>query len=1259
MPTWDPRANDLFLKALELPSAAERQAYLDRACAGDVALRAEVEALLEASAQAGSFLESPAPAPLATVDEPVSERMGTVIGPYKLLQQLGEGGMGTVFMAEQTQPVQRKVALKIIKPGMDSRQVIARFEAERQALALMDHPNIAKVLDGGTTATGRPYFVMELVKGVPMTKYCDEHRSSPKQRLELFVPVCQAVQHAHQKGIIHRDLKPSNVLIALYDGQPVPKVIDFGVAKATGAKLTDRTLFTEVGQVVGTLEYMSPEQAELNQLDIDTRSDIYSLGVLLYELLTGSTPLERKRLKAAAILEVLRLIREEEPPRPSTRLSTTDEMPSVAANRGLEPKKLSGVVRGELDWIVMKALEKDRNRRYETANGFAMDVQRYLADEPVQACPPSAWYRFSKMARRNKGKLVVAAGLFLAVTLALGNFAVAYFVVSDSLQRETGEREKAEKLASDNKQLADVNGELAAKETKARLESDQRREEADELALRMAFNHLYSQSRDNAALALVGAAQLLPKARGLRDRALFESFLLHLRAWGPEVQAVRLGWFGEHGQLVGCVALSADGKTALTGSQDTTARLWETATGKPIGPPLQHRFGVNAVALSADAKTALSGSNDKTARLWETATGKPIGPPLQHQDLVWAVALSADGKIALTGSFDKTARLWETATGKPIGPPLQHQHYVVAAVLSADGTIALTGSYDKTARLWETATGKPLGPPLLHQAQVVAVALSADGTIALTGSFDKTARLWETATGKPIGPPLLHQDRVLAVALSADGKTALTGSFDNTARLWEAATGQPLGPPLQHQAAVRAVALSADGKTALTGSNNTTARLWDTATGRPLGPPLQHQDLVCAVALSADGKTALTGSNDTTARLWEKGTGKQLGPPLQHQGGVGAVALSADGKIALTGSADTTARLWETATRKPIGPPLQHQHWVGRVALSADGKIALTGSNDKTARLWETATGKPIGPPLLHQDEVLAVALSADGKIALTGSNDKTARLWETATGKPIGPPLQHQADVRAVALSADGKTALSGSNDKTARLWETATGKPIGPPLLHQHYVVAVALSADGKIALTGSVDKTARLWETATGKPIGPPLQHQDLVWAVALSADGKIALTGSGDRTARLWETATGKPLGPPLQHQGFVRAVDLSTDGKTALTGSEDRTARLWETATSKPLGSPLQHQGPVAAVFLSSDGKTALTGSLDKTARLWQLARFADDPERIALWAQVITGIEADPNGNARVLSADEWRERKTRLEKLGGPPLLD
>src|SRR5262245_5868546 len=398
-------AKQVFDRAVEIESRADREAYLAQACAGSAQLRQRVEALLRAYERSGDFLEPPAeessanPEPAASV---LHEGPGSIIGPYKLLQQLGEGGMGTVFMAEQTQPVERKVALKIIKPGMDSRQVIARFAAEKHALAMMDHPNIARVLDAGTTASGRPYFVMELVKGVPITQYCDEHHLTPHQRLELFLPVCQAVQHAHQKGIVHRDLKPSNVLVARYDERPVAKVIDFGVAKAVGPRLTEQTLFTEFGQMLGTVEYMSPEQAGLNQLDIDTRSDIYSLGVLLYELLTGSTPLETQRVKKAAILEALRLVREEEAPKPSTRLSTTDQLPSISAKRGLEPRKLSLLVRGDLDWIVMKSLEKDRNRRYETANALAADVQRYLHDEPVQACPPSVGYRFRKFASRNR-----------------------------------------------------------------------------------------------------------------------------------------------------------------------------------------------------------------------------------------------------------------------------------------------------------------------------------------------------------------------------------------------------------------------------------------------------------------------------------------------------------------------------------------------------------------------------------------------------------------------------------------------------------------------------------------------------------------------------------------------------------------------------------------------------------------------------------------------------------------------------------------
>ena len=448
---------------------AERAAFLDQACAGNPDLRRRLEELLAGHAQSGSPLDRPPvaparstatadlPLPIATGEHrpdgatetlarpdpdattargigvpraraarvPTGEGIGTVIaGRYTLVEVIGEGGMGSVYLASQTEPVKRQVALKLIKTGMDSRGVLARFDAERQALALMDHPNIARIYDGGVTPAGQPFFVMELVQGVPLTEYCDQQRLTVKARLELFVPVCQAVQHAHQKGIIHRDLKPGNVLVTEVDGRPTPKVIDFGVAKATEQKLTDMS-FADTGAIVGTPAYMSPEQADPSSMDIDTRTDVYALGVMLYELLTGSPPIDARQFKRGAILEMLRMVREVDPPRPSTRLSTADALPNIAANRSIEPARLAKLLRGELDWVVMKALEKDRTRRYDTANGLARDIERYLADEVVEARPPSRGYRLKKFVRRHKGSVIAASAVSASLVYRAGRFRMA------------------------------------------------------------------------------------------------------------------------------------------------------------------------------------------------------------------------------------------------------------------------------------------------------------------------------------------------------------------------------------------------------------------------------------------------------------------------------------------------------------------------------------------------------------------------------------------------------------------------------------------------------------------------------------------------------------------------------------------------------------------------------------------------------------------------------------------------------------------
>ncbi len=505
----------LYLAALEKATPAERSAYLDDACGGDADLRRRVQRLLDAQQNVGSFLQTPAAGLPPTVDPGIRDLSGSMVGPYKLLQQIGEGGMGIVYMAEQTEPVRRKVALKITKPGMDSAQVIARFEAERQALAMMDHVNIAKVLEAGTTDAGRPYFVMELVHGVSITRYCDDKKLTPRQRLELFIPICQAVQHAHQKGIIHRDLKPSNVMVTMYDDKPVPKIIDFGVAKAIEHRLTEKTLFTHYGTLVGTFEYMSPEQADLNAFGVDTRSDIYSLGVLLYELLTGTTPLERQRLRETAYGEIVRLIKEEEAVRPSLRLSSSGErLAAISRERGTEPNKLPKLVRGDLDWIVMRCLEKDRSRRYETATALARDLERYLKDEPVEACPPTAGYKLRKFARKNK-KLLATAAAFAAVLL-LGVVASAWQAV-----RATG----AEAVAQANERQANANAAQAEqKQKEAKDERDEAQRQRDEVkALNEKLRATEAELRNTLYASRINLAQYAWAAGDIeRVRGLLE-----------------------------------------------------------------------------------------------------------------------------------------------------------------------------------------------------------------------------------------------------------------------------------------------------------------------------------------------------------------------------------------------------------------------------------------------------------------------------------------------------------------------------------------------------------------------------------------------------------------------------------------------------------------------------------------------------------------------------------------------------------------
>ncbi len=639
------RAQALFLAALELTEPAARREMLDRECASDAALRQRVEALLGAHDAAGGFGDKPSrPGFNATIDEPAVARPGSLLaGRYKLIEAIGEGGMGTVWVAEQREPVRRKVAIKLIKAGMDSRSVLARFEAERQALAMMDHPNIAKVFDGGMTEQGRPYFVMEYVKGVPLTDYCDQARLSLKERLNLFMPVCQAVQHAHQKGIIHRDLKPSNILICLYDGKPVPKVIDFGLAKAMHQSLTDQSLHTAHGVMVGTPLYMSPEQAEHNNLDVDTRTDIYSLGVILYELLTGSTPLERQQLKDAAFNEILRLIKEVEPQKPSTRLSGSASLPSVAAQRSIDPRHLQRSLVGELDWIVMKTLEKERSRRYETANGLARDIERFLNDEAVEACPPSTAYRLKKFLRKHKGKAIAAGAVLMA--LVLGIIGTGWGLLRAEAAKAAANRSAQQAIASEEKTRTALEQETAARKHAQAAE-------ARTLAS-------YRDSTDDAIKELIGSKDEL----GYKERTYLQKTLKRWQAFADEQADDALGRnYRAEGHLrVANIWWHLGETTAARTSYEQARDIWQKLVEQfPSVPEYQNSlstchsnlgFLLTNLGETAAARTALEQGRDTAKKLVEEFPAVP-----DYQKVLATTYLNL-GRVELDLGETSTARI--------------------------------------------------------------------------------------------------------------------------------------------------------------------------------------------------------------------------------------------------------------------------------------------------------------------------------------------------------------------------------------------------------------------------------------------------------------------------------------------------------------------------------------------------------------------------------------------------------------------------
>ena len=1178
-------------------AAGHRAEYLRQVCDDD-ALRDRILALLQVHDDSQGFLR--APALDVTVDATTAlEGTGARIGPYKLLQPLGEGGMGTVWMAEQSEPVKRLVALKVVKAGMDSAQVITRFEAERQALALMDHPNIAKVLGAGTTDSGRPYFVMELVKGIAVTKYCDERRLSPRDRLALFIPVCHAVQHAHQKGIIHRDLKPSNVMIALYDGKPVPKVIDFGVAKATGQKLTEKTMYTGFGAIVGTLEYMSPEQAELNQLDIDTRSDIYSLGVLLYELLTGSTPLDSKRTKEGALLETLRMIREDEPLKPSARLSSSDSLPTLSAQRQTEPAKLSRLMRGELDWMVMKALEKDRERRYETANEMAQDIERYLNDEPVQAGPPSPTYRLRKFVKRNKAAVLGAAVVLL--TLLAGIVGTSWGLVEareqsraageqrDHAAREKNEADKQRTAAVQARNEAVKEGQRAEEATKQKAAELAR---VEGLLYDLQFRDAYARLQ-NFDLGRCRAIldECRPDLRGPEYRYLVKQLENKVRTLHGAKDPVSR----RDGRLID-PAFSGDSKRMVLPAADHSIKMWDLETGKgPVtlsGP----RGPSTTLALNGDGTRLFLGSEDGTIQVWDLETNKAIRTLRGHKEQIDYLMPCGDGKrlVSQSRKNNTTFNLWDLETGKAIRT--LHEHNLAYLILSGDGNRMAFATIDKVSlsiivKVWDLDGKEILSMPV-HK-DINTMDLSPDGKRLVSGSHDSLIRVWDLETGKE--PRILrgHGMEVESVLFSKDGKQLYSGGGDHAIKVWDLATGKETLTLRGHTNRVRFLALSGDGRRLVSGGDGT-IKVWDPDAGRELNT--MRDDKLWANRLSSDGKRLISFRFDASqgyiVKVYNLEPVQEARALPRTLGRIISVAQSADGKRLFFG----------TGLDVKAVPG-------GRQFFPADGAV----------NVMDLETGKVISTLLGLTGDVRCLALSRDGKrlfggsaynLATPASADDSIKAWDLETGKEILTLRGHRGWVLNLIPTSDAKRLISSSGDGIIKVWDLETQQAVytlrsqATGDIHTGQYLPIALSADGTRLFSGNAKKIS-VWDLTTGKELYALHGHTGDVRSLALAKNSKHLYSGSdagnGDRTIKVWDLETRKEIRTLKSND--VDSLVLSGDGKRLFSGGS--TITIWDLDTSREL---LELPSPpygVAKMQLSADASQLVAVGREGTVQIWE------------------------------------------------------
>jgi len=1009
------------------------------------------------------------------------------IGHYGIIRVLGEGGMGVVYLAEQAQP-RRRVALKVIRPAFVNRNLLKRFALEAEVLGRLQHAGIAQIFEAGMaqTATGtQPFFAMELIEGLSLTAFAQQRQLSTKDRLLLIARIAEAVHYAHQKGVIHRDLKPANILVTA-DGQP--KILDFGVARATDSDIQTTTIDTDVGKLIGTLPYMAPEQAGGNPAEIDTRSDVYALGVIAYELLAGQRP---HNLENKMIHEAVRIIQQDEP----SRLSS-----------------INRTLRGDIETIVAKALEKTKDRRYQSASEFATDIARHLNNQPISARPASTAYQLAKFAHRNKVLVGGVAAVFLVLLLGVIGTGIGLVRARDAVQ--------AQRLA-----LADSQKQRALTEKqseRANAEKLRATEESTNAQLQLADATVARGDALVFAARFAEARQVYRDAWSMCDKLHVSSLPAELGIWDcdrrspPAILTLR-----GHKWTVISVALAPDGRTALSGCLDKTVKLWDLATGNEIRTLTGHTDMVCCAALAPDARTALSGSNDGTLKLWDVATGKELRT-LSGQ--AGHVAFAPDGRTALS-SGARNLTLWDLATGQALrtfGEGGEGGGYSVA--FAPDGRTALSGSKFGTLKLWDLATGHELRTVARGAGIVYSVAFAPDGRTALTGNLDQTLKLCDVATGQQLRTLVGHAMAVHSVAVAADGRTAISGSADQTLKLWDLATGNELRTLVGHTGTVFSVALAPNGRTALSGSDDGTLKLWDVATEsrtRTGGT----ESVTTTVAFGPDARMALSGSKDGALKLWDLATGKEMRTLTGHTGFVRHVAFAPDGRTAISESAYDTLTLWDLATGREVRTLKGRHGIISNVALAPDGRTALSGNADKTLTLWDLGSGNELHTFTGHTGVVRDVAIAPDGRMAVSGSDDGTVRLWDLATGKALRTVTGFAGNA-GLAFAPDGRAVLSGGGYGNLSLWEVATGKVLRT-FTGAGIITSVAFAPDGRTVLTGSWDHTLKFWDVATGRELHTFTMNNTATTGIipigwwALAPVGLMVLSAGDNNTIALWD------------------------------------------------------------------------------------------------------------------------------------------